>query len=141
MLVITRGAGESLRIGEDVRVVIHRVDGNRVIFGVEAQPPTTPVTGTNTTTQTHRMRLVVTEDADFAGDPFVQSFPNNSTLFTNIVNWLAESESRITIPPRDTTTRTIDLNAAQGNIIFTTSVLLLPFLVLALGGVVWWRRR
>lgn len=112
-----------------------------IILGVEAEAPTTPVTDTTTTTQTHRMRLVVTADADFAGDPFVQSFANNGTLFTNIINWLAESESRISIPPRETTTRTIDLNAAQGNIIFTTSVLFLPFLVLLLGGVIWWRRR
>ena len=113
-----------------------------LIMGVEAQAAT-PVTGTQETTPTRRMRLVVTGDADFARDDFIQvfQFVNNRDLFTNIINWLAESESRISIPPRTTTERRIDLDAAQGNIIFTTSVLLMPFLVLLLGGLIWWRRR
>jgi ABC-type uncharacterized transport system involved in gliding motility auxiliary subunit len=114
-----------------------------LIMGVEADPATTTVTNTQQTTPTHRMRLVVTGDADFARDDFIQTFQfvNNRDLFTNIINWLAESESRISIPPRTTNDRRIDLDAAQGNIIFTTSVLLMPFLVLLLGGVIWWRRR
>jgi hypothetical protein len=114
-----------------------------LIMGVEAQQPATPVTATQQTTQTGRMRLVVTGDADFARDDYIQlfQFVNNRDLFTNIINWLAESESRISIPPRTPTERRIDLDAAQGNLIFTTSVLLMPFFVLLLGGIIWWRRR
>lgn len=36
MLVLTRNANESLRIGDDVKVVILSVKGNQVRIGIEA---------------------------------------------------------------------------------------------------------
>jgi hypothetical protein len=114
-----------------------------MIVSVEPQEPATPITDTAQPTQTHRMRLVVTGDADFGRDDFIQSFQftYNRDLFTNIVNWLAESEDRISIPARDTTQQQLTLDAAQSSAVFYTSVLFLPVLVLLLGGFIWWRRR
>ena len=36
MLVLSRKRGQSLVIGDDVRVVVQRINGNRVTLGIEA---------------------------------------------------------------------------------------------------------
>lgn len=36
MLVLTRKAGETIRIGDDIFVTVEWVDGNRVSLGIEA---------------------------------------------------------------------------------------------------------
>jgi carbon storage regulator len=36
MLVLTRKAGEEIQIGEDIRLVVRRIAGNRVVLAIEA---------------------------------------------------------------------------------------------------------
>jgi carbon storage regulator CsrA len=36
MLVLSRKIGQEITIGSDVRVVVHRISGNRVTLGIEA---------------------------------------------------------------------------------------------------------
>ena len=36
MLVLTRKIGESIRIGDDIKITVVEVDGNSVKFGIEA---------------------------------------------------------------------------------------------------------
>jgi ABC-type uncharacterized transport system involved in gliding motility auxiliary subunit len=116
-----------------------------MIVSVEQDVP--PATGTVTTTtqptQTQGMRLVVTGDVDFASDPLVQQLnaTTNLDLFTNIVNWLSESEDRISIPTPSTTAPTLTLGLAEQQLTFYTTVVILPLLVLLIGGFIWWRRR
>lgn len=38
MLVLSRKAGETIRIGDNITVTVHRLSGNRVSLGIEAPP-------------------------------------------------------------------------------------------------------
>ena len=38
MLVLTRRADEAILIGSDIRIVLLKIDGNRVRIGIEAPP-------------------------------------------------------------------------------------------------------
>lgn len=40
MLTLTRQAGDSVIIGHNIRVLVKRIDGNRVIIGVDAPKDT-----------------------------------------------------------------------------------------------------
>jgi hypothetical protein len=55
MLVLTRGIGESIRIGSDIIVTIVRVKGSRVRIGVSA--PTAAGYGANTDDVTQRTHI------------------------------------------------------------------------------------
>ena len=116
-----------------------------MIVSVEQDVPAATGTVTDTTqpTQTKGTRLVVTGDVDFASDLLVQQLnaTTNLDLFTNIVNWLSESEDRISIPAPSTAAPTLTLGVAEQSLTFYTSVVVMPLLVLLIGGFIWWRRR
>ena len=70
-----------------------------------------------------------------------QYFAANRDFFNNVVNWLSQSEERISVRPQDTTSRQMLLSDQQKNFIAWTTIVFLPLLALVGGGVVWWRRR
>jgi ABC-type uncharacterized transport system involved in gliding motility auxiliary subunit len=100
-------------------------------------------TGTQTdTTNLPRTRIVVFGDGDFASNLFAQQVPANVDLFANSVAWLSGANELVTLRPKDATApRYITLDAGQKNLIFTSTVLALPVLVLLVGAFNWWRRR
>jgi ABC-type uncharacterized transport system involved in gliding motility auxiliary subunit len=65
----------------------------------------------------------------------------NGNFFLNTINWLTEEADLISIQPRTSSPRTIQLTPSQGRMIFFVSVLILPLLVLVTGISVWLRRR
>lgn len=66
MLVLSRKVGEQLVIGDNIRVVIHRVAGNRVTIGIEAPNDVRIIRGE---LQAHdqAFELEVEDNAAFAG--------------------------------------------------------------------------
>jgi ABC-type uncharacterized transport system involved in gliding motility auxiliary subunit len=68
-------------------------------------------------------------------------FNGNRDLFLNMLNWLSSDEDLISIRPKDPEDRRLSLSRSQMNMIFYTSVLLMPLAVIAAGVSVWWRRR
>ncbi|MFH1945524.1 MAG: hypothetical protein ABIK95_07865, partial [Acidobacteriota bacterium] len=85
-------------------------------------------------------RLAVFGDSDFIANNYY-NLSGNGNFFLNTANWLTEEEDLIAIQPKTQTPRTIQLTPSQGRLIFFTSVLILPLLVLVTGIAVWVRRR
>jgi ABC-type uncharacterized transport system involved in gliding motility auxiliary subunit len=92
------------------------------------------------TPQKKEARLVVFGDSEFATNQYY-NLSGNGNLFLNTINWLTEETDLISIQPRTSTPRTIQLTPSQSRLIFFFSVLILPLVVLVIGVSVWIRRR
>ena len=84
--------------------------------------------------------IVVFGDSDFASNRYFHSF-GNSDFFLNAVNWLVGDIPLAGIRARSADVRVLETTRNQYDIIRFTSWLMLPALMAALGGFVWWRRR
>jgi ABC-type uncharacterized transport system involved in gliding motility auxiliary subunit len=85
-------------------------------------------------------RAAVVGDSDFFSNRYF-NVSGNGNLFLNIVNWLAQESDLISIQPKTSNPRTVQLSPAQGSLIFWFSVIILPLIVLAVGLAIWLRRR
>ena len=65
----------------------------------------------------------------------------NRDLFLNTMNWLSSDEDLISIRPKEPEDRRLTLNVRQMRVLFYSSVIFLPLIVVAAGLGVWWRRR
>jgi ABC-type uncharacterized transport system involved in gliding motility auxiliary subunit len=79
-------------------------------------------------------------DSDFATNRYI-GLSGNGNFFLNTANWLTEEADLISIQPRTSSPRTIQLSPAQGRLLFFVSVILLPLALLIVGVTVWLRRR
>jgi ABC-type uncharacterized transport system involved in gliding motility auxiliary subunit len=85
-------------------------------------------------------RFVVVGTSSFAINNFI-GFNGNRDLFLNMLNWLSSDEDLISIRPKEPADRPLNMNARQVSLLFYSSVLGLPLLIVAMGVGVWWRRR
>jgi ABC-type uncharacterized transport system involved in gliding motility auxiliary subunit len=87
-----------------------------------------------------KARLVVVGSSSFMSNSFL-GFAGNRDLSMNIFNWLSADEDLISIRPKDPQDRRLNLSRRGMNLLFYSSLLGLPLLVLAAGMSVWWKRR
>ncbi len=85
-------------------------------------------------------RLVVVGDGDFASNSFFP-YMANSDLALAMVRWLVREERTPSVAMRMPVPPLILLTKAQMQRIFLVIEVLLPLGVVAVGAVVWWRRR
>jgi ABC-type uncharacterized transport system involved in gliding motility auxiliary subunit len=85
-------------------------------------------------------RFVVVGTSRWIANGFL-SFNGNRDLYMNMVNWLSSDEDLIAIRPKDPEDRRLNMNASQVALMFWTSVIGIPVLMLFAGISVWWRRR
>lgn len=85
-------------------------------------------------------RLVAIGDGDFASNSFFP-YMSNSDLALAALAWLIGEERAPTMKPPVEVLPTVVLTNQQVRGIFIFTVLVLPGLAVAIGGVVWWERR
>lgn len=87
-------------------------------------------------------RLAVFGNARFADNQYLAN-PTffNGDLFLNAVGWLVGQEELVSIRPRTVRASRVQMTPAQNVMLFVSSVLLMPQILLLAGIVVWWRRR
>ena len=88
----------------------------------------------------HPFRLVAIGDSDFASNSFFP-YMSNSDLVLAALAWLIGEERAPTMKPPVEVLPTVVLTSRQVRGIFIFTVLVLPGLAVAIGGVVWWKRR
>jgi ABC-type uncharacterized transport system involved in gliding motility auxiliary subunit len=86
------------------------------------------------------MRAIVIGDGDFASNSFFPYMANSDLLLAS-VRWLAREERGTAIATRIPVPPLMALTGRQLSIIFCIVVVALPLSVVALGCLVWWRRR
>jgi len=87
-----------------------------------------------------KSRMVVVGDSDFAANG-TYAVLGNGNLFTNMVSFLAQDESFISIKTKDPGNRPVTMTESQERAVAWLVELLLPASVLALGISVWVKRR
>jgi ABC-type uncharacterized transport system involved in gliding motility auxiliary subunit len=85
-------------------------------------------------------RIAVFGDSDMASNRYY-NLSGNGNFFLNTANWLTEESDLISIQPKTSNPRAVQLSPSQGKLIFWVSVIILPLLVLAIGISIWVRRR
>ena len=85
-------------------------------------------------------RLFVSGDTMFFTNSAYPNF-NNGDLFLNAINWMADEESLVSIPPKDNAPKSVNLLPNQYTSIFYGTVLGIPLALLLVAGGVWWKRR
>jgi gliding motility-associatede transport system auxiliary component len=94
-----------------------------------------------TSSSGNHARIVLIGSPDLVANNSVQQVPGNQSLFLDSADWVAQQDSVIDIRPPDTTPRTMTLIGWQMNLVWVSSILLLPLALLAAGAAVWWARR
>jgi ABC-type uncharacterized transport system involved in gliding motility auxiliary subunit len=87
-----------------------------------------------------KARIVVVGSSNWAANNIIR-FNGNRDLFLNMMNWLSSDEDLISIRPKDPEDRRLNLTRRQMSILFWSSVVFLPLIVIGSGLAVWWRRR
>jgi gliding motility-associatede transport system auxiliary component len=103
-------------------------------------PVTLAVAVNKNVNDSKKARLVVYGDSDFASNAYYGT-AGNGNLFTNTINWLARDENFISIKPKVTDDRRIQMTEAQGRLVSYVMTLLLPIGILITGVSVWMKRR
>ena len=95
------------------------------------------------TASNSEMRLVAFGNSEFVSNSALQNVQGagNQDLFTSAINWLAEEPELIAISPKPAEQRFLVIPPGSARLVVFSSLVVLPLLVVAVGVVVWWKRR
>jgi ABC-type uncharacterized transport system involved in gliding motility auxiliary subunit len=84
---------------------------------------------------------VVVGSSNFIGNQILSAPVGNRDLALNMVNWLTSDEDLISIRPKEPEDRRLHITGSAVRVLFLTSVVFLPLIVIVSGFSVWWKRR
>lgn len=87
-----------------------------------------------------KTRLVVYGNSNFFTNQFLNG-PGNLDLGLNSFSWVAGEENKISIHPKEDDMRVLNLSNVGANLVYYLAVWIMPLSVLAIGGLIWYRRR
>lgn len=129
------------QVAGELRVDPARDRKGPIVFGGVLTPVTKDTSSSDTESDTKKqMRIVVVGDSDFGTNSIARA-AGNGDLFQNIISWLADEGDLVSIRPKEVPTTTLLLNDKQMGIIFSVSVLILPFGIMGIGLMIWRKRR
>ncbi len=92
------------------------------------------------TVNEREQRIVVVGSGSFLANAYSGN-GGNIDLGISMVNWLAHEEHLINTQPRSTLDSAITLSKNQLSLISISFVIVMPLLLVVIGGILWWRRR
>ena len=84
--------------------------------------------------------FVVVGSSSWAANSFLR-FNGNRDLFLNMLNWLSSDEDLISIRPKEPEDRRLNMSRRQSTMVFYSTVIMIPLVIVMAGLSVWWRRR
>lgn len=85
-------------------------------------------------------RIAVIGDGDFLSNTYIGN-AGNLALGMALINWLTEDDALISIPVKTTVDSQLNLSRSASILIGLGFLIALPVLLLAIGFVIWWKRR
>jgi hypothetical protein len=86
-------------------------------------------------------RIVVVGSSSWMANNIMSAPIGNRDLALNMMNWLTSDEDLISIRPKEPEDRRLHVSGSALRILFLTSVVFLPLIVILSGVSVWWKRR
>ena len=87
-------------------------------------------------------RFVVVGTSGFAANQFLRIRQvGNNDLYMNMVNWLTSDEDLISIRPKEPEDRRLNITGNGLRVLFLSSLIVLPLLVIGAGFSTWFKRR
>ncbi len=90
---------------------------------------------------TSQARIVIVGSSAWMANNIMSAPIGNRDLALNMMNWLTSDEDLISIRPKEPEDRRLNVTGSTMRILFLTSVVLLPMIVIFSGVSVWWKRR
>jgi ABC-type uncharacterized transport system involved in gliding motility auxiliary subunit len=90
---------------------------------------------------TNQGRIVVVGSSTWVANNILSAPVANRDLILNMMNWLTSDEDLISIRPKQPEDRRLNVTGSAMRIMFLTSVIFLPLIVIFSGVSVWWKRR
>jgi gliding motility-associatede transport system auxiliary component len=90
---------------------------------------------------TNQGRWVVIGSSNWVSNFLLGAPVANRDLALNMMNWLTSDEDLISIRPKDPEDRRLNVTGSGMRLLFLSSVIFLPLIVILSGVSVWWKRR